>query len=414
MRIIFRRNNISILFIVSFFLLFINVKSQSITKSSEYVDSVYHKDAQQASFQDPEAPNFKFVSNDTNFIMGIGGFFRFVGVFDFDGLINDIDFLTYDIPVYQRDMVHKRFGFGAASSRLFTKLMKRTKKGNIITYIEGDFRGSENHFRLRQAYLSYLGFTIGQTWSTFMDLAAGPPTVDFEGPNSMISLRQPQIRYERQFGAHWEMAVSLEYSSVSGAYDSVIYEIPQRSPDIPVRIKYYGKGGHIQIAGIFRDLIYGSNMISSTEESIGWGWSLTSKIHFGKQTNFFFQSAYGEGIAAYIQDLSGAGLDFIVSDANLGKAFSVPVYGGYVSIQQYLNRKQSLFSTVVLGYTETGDMNTLALSQYKTGYYFAANVFWNIMNDMLFGFEYNWGKRINIDGVSGDANRVNCCLKYDF
>lgn len=402
----------NLIFVLILCFIALSTKSQSIIKPSDYVDSLYQKPVHQTSFQDPEAPKFKFVSSDTNFIMGIGGFFRFVGGVDFDGLINDIDFRTYDIPVYHQDLVHERFGLSAASSRLFTKLMKRTKKGPIITYIEGDFRGSSNHFRLRQAYLSYLGFTIGQTWSTFMDLTAGPPTVDFEGPNSMIAIRQPQIRYERPFGNHWKMAMALEYSLISGIYDSTIQELARRAPDIPIRIQYYGNWGHIQMAGIARDFIYKSDMSGSTKESMGWGFSLTSKIHFGQHTDFFFQGTYGEGIAAYVQDLAGVGLDFTVADT--GKSSLVPVYGGYISIQQYLNRKHSLFTTLVAGFTETGDLSNLSASQYKTGYYLAANVFWNMMDDMLFGMEYNWGKRVNIDQASGEANRINFCLQYNF
>lgn len=50
-------------------------------------------------------------------------------------------------------------------------------------YVESDFRGGQDYgFRLRQAYVNARGFLVGQTWSTFVDPAAAPPTIDYEGP----------------------------------------------------------------------------------------------------------------------------------------------------------------------------------------------------------------------------------------
>lgn len=391
-----------------------NAQAQTISTEPINQDSLLNLTPTKHSFQDPTPPRFNFISKDKNFTMGIGGFFRFIALYDFDGLINNVDFVTYNIPVSNSDKQYKRFGLGGASSRLFTKLIRKTKKGTIITYIEGDFRGDGNNFHLRKAYFSYRGLTIGQDWTTFMDLDAGPPTVDFEGPNSMISCRQPQIRYERDLSSHWTTGISLEYSAVSGTYDSLIFAIPQRFPDIPARINYHSSWGHLQVAGILRDLTYGTTTSQYSQKSVGWGVNLTSTLKITKQTNFFFQATYGDGIAAYVQDLSESGLDIVPDQGHAAKAITSTVYGGYAAIQQYLNHDQTLFATVVYGFTENEEDGIVAQTTYKKGFYFAGNVFYSIRENLLFGVEYLWGERENLNGDSGEANRINCALQYNF
>ena len=40
------------------------------------------------------------------------------------------------------------------------------------------------------------GFTMGYDTGLFMDLAAAPPTIDFQGPDGMTFYRATQLRYE--------------------------------------------------------------------------------------------------------------------------------------------------------------------------------------------------------------------------
>ena len=49
--------------------------------------------------------------------------------------------------------------------------------------------------RLRHAYAQVLNVLLGQSFSNFMDPDAGPDTLDFQGPNAQVSIRNPQFRY---------------------------------------------------------------------------------------------------------------------------------------------------------------------------------------------------------------------------
>ena len=53
-------------------------------------------------------------------------------------------------------------------------------------------------------------------------------------------------------------------------------------------------------------------------------------------------------------------------------------------------------------------------SLYKEGYYLAANFFWYAKPNVQFGAEYLYGKRVNQNNESGQANRLQVMLQYNF
>ena len=65
----------------------------------------------------------------------------------------------------------------------------------IRIFTEGDFFGQSNAFRLRHAYGEVGSLLVGQTWTTFTDVAAAPATLDFEGSVSSVNRRQAQARW---------------------------------------------------------------------------------------------------------------------------------------------------------------------------------------------------------------------------
>ena len=82
------------------------------------------------------------------------------------------------------------------TSTLFLKLVGRTKHlGDFVVYTAGNFRGDGKTFELQNAYAQFLGFTIGYSYGSFMDLSALPPTIDFAGPNGSAFYRTTQLSY---------------------------------------------------------------------------------------------------------------------------------------------------------------------------------------------------------------------------
>ena len=152
------------------------------------------KEAFPLSFNDPASPRFVFFNKNKNFVFGVGGFVQVQGIYDFNGVPNDNYFTTNTI-VLKGEQSGGRYGISVGQSRLFFKLVGDTDVGRLVTYMEMEFEGNQSTPILRQAFIKFKGFTIGKTWSTFCDIAAGPATVDEEGPSSEVALRQPQIRY---------------------------------------------------------------------------------------------------------------------------------------------------------------------------------------------------------------------------
>mgnify|MGYP000544390182 FL=1 len=81
----------------------------------------------------------------------------------------------------------------ASTSRIYLKGIANTRAlGRVVVYVSTDFRGGAQGSytpRLREAYVSFKGFTFGRDVTTFCDLDAGPTTIDFQGPNAYNSTR---------------------------------------------------------------------------------------------------------------------------------------------------------------------------------------------------------------------------------
>ncbi|MDE6310049.1 MAG: hypothetical protein K2L81_07650, partial [Muribaculaceae bacterium] len=60
------------------------------------------------------------------------------------------------------------------------------------------------------------------------------------------------------------------------------------------------------------------------------------------------------------------------------------------------------------------DQGTLGPDTYRYGQYVVANGFYNILDDLQVGLEYNWGKRTDVNHQSGHANRISAMVQYNF
>jgi hypothetical protein len=348
--------------------------------------------------------------------MGFGGYVKLNGVFDFNGIVDNYDFITYDIPVPKELPGQKRIYLDAHQSRLYTEVLGSIKGKPMRMYVEVDFY-SENYYpHLRQAYAQYNGFLLGQTWTTLMDLEATPNTIDFEGPNSEIALRTPMIRYSFKISNAFSMQSALELPNPSMTYGPPLTSTYQYVPDIIANIKFHGKWGHLQTGGVYRNLSVLDTLNNKTENTPGFGGMFSGVFNIGKKDNFMFQFAYGKGISNYIQDISGVGLDAVPEyDSNQIPIMKAVVSGGgYISYQHFWHPNWN--STVVYGITK---VNTLLVRQgqespYQLGQYFAVNLFWTILPPLTIATEYLWGKRENYDGESGTANRINLMAQFNF
>ena len=383
---------------------------------SEVIRKMYEQNGRH--FQDPRAPRFLFIDRTGKVALGIGGYVKGTVSADMDGISNSLDFVTSDIPVPTQPATRNQYQMDASTSRLFLKLVgANTSVGDFTVYVETDFRGKDNHqydLRLRQAYIQFGGWKFGRARSTFDDGAAGPPTIDFEGPSGSISKKNTLIQYTHPFGKHWSTAVSIESPSQSYTVDKGASEaIKQRIPDIPSYIQYAWGGGksHIRLSNLFRALSYRNLKTAENKYAISWASQLSGVITASPQWTFYYQAAYGFGYADYLNDLGGSGFD-LIPDGDSGKLIP-PVAMGLVGGIQY-NFSKNFFVSASYSQCRLYDQASMAKDTYKYAQYVVGNAFYVPFSNCMVGLEYLYGNRHNINDVSGSAHRINAMIQYHF
>ena len=369
-------------------------------------------------FQDPRAPRFLFMDKEGKVALGIGGYVKGTMSVDMDGISDNLDFVTADIPAPPQTTMRNQFQMDASTWRIFLKLVGNdTKVGDFTVYLETDFRGKNGHqydLRLRQAFIQFGGWKVGKARTTFADAASSPPTIDFEGPSGSVSTKNTMIQYSHQFGKHWSTAMAIETPSASYTTDKNLSEsIKQRIPDIPTYIQYAWDGGksHIRLSNLFRFLSYRNLEQGDNKFAFGWASQLSGMITFSPHWKLYYQAAYGKGYADYLNDLGGAGYD-LIPDGDTGQLLAPYALGLVGGIQYNINK--NLFLSASFSQCRLYADDNLQGTDYRYGQYVAANVFYEPIDNCMVGFEYLYGNRHNIDGTSGDAHRINAMIQYHF
>jgi hypothetical protein len=286
-------------------------KKSSISSAFRVSDSLWYQlyNPEQGYFQkanfDKGDPRFMLANEDQTFKFGIGGNVRVVGFVDFAGSIDNDNFVTSLIPIPTYN--YSQFRIFANQSRLNVKVVGKVKEHTVVSFIEGSFNGTGNVFRLRHAYISLLGLTVGRTWSTFMDLQASPSTIDGEGPNNQIAQRHAMIRYTYYYKDKLRFAVAAEMPEIlmevlpnDTTYN--VFNQRQHIPDFCSHISYKGNFGHVQMGGILRIMNYGdTTQNKKSHYVVGGGLALSGTFKTWKNATLYYQFNGGKGIASYMQ-----------------------------------------------------------------------------------------------------------------
>ena len=372
-------------------------------------------------FQQSEKPQFVFASKNNRFSFSLGGFVSLRAGYDFDGIVDNIDFVPYDIPVPGNYNSKQKLMMDASTSRLFMKAITNTRAlGRVVIYMDADFRGgAEGSYtpRLRSAYVSFKGLTLGRDVTTFCDLQAAPTTIDFQGPNAYNFNFATMIRYEVSSARrHMTFGVAAEMPNVSATYGENFKPMHQRVPDFPMYLQYaWGddRSSHIRASGVIRNPYMHKVSKNSTTSLLGWGVQFSGTIKCCDWFRLFMNGVYGEGITPYIQDLTGSGLDFTPNPENADQIQTMPMWGWQAAAQ--INLTPRLF--ISGGYSTVRVQRRHGFysdDQYKQGQYIFGNIFYSITPRCKVAGEYLYGSRKDMSNDKGHANRVNVMLQYSF
>jgi len=341
----------------------------------------------------------------------IGGYAKLDAIVDTKQAGNPDQFITSSIPVAVPSEANTaNFNLHARQTRINVDFRRPTQQGDIRIFVEADFFGGDGAtaFRMRHAYGQAKNVLLGWTWSTLVDADAFPDTLDFQMTNGVAVTRQPQVRYTAPLGKHDSLAFGIEKPmsdiSISGVSNVTRY------PDEIIRYRHEDGWGHLQLGTVFRQIGGASNTANASRSVFGMGGMLTGGLKVAGTDSLVFGVNYGNGMAHYVSNISGLGLDAALNSArnDLEALPSLGAYGGY----QHRWAK-TLRSSLTYGLNRVSNTEAEDNSAFRQAYYVSGNLIWRPFLAAEMGVEYLHGRHFQRDGDNGSANRIQLSIKYD-
>jgi hypothetical protein len=364
----------------------------------------------------------------------IGGYVKASLVKNYDPLVTQDRFIVGSIPVTPDDeeALAAELSMTANQSRVNFDYRQQSDVGDLRAFVEGDFGGDGNTFRLRHAFGQFRDLLAGKTWSAFYDAEAAPEEVDFEGINGRVIVRQTQIRYFPQIGKNLRLMVSLEDPNPQVTGGSGVSDYPDLVASI--RRDWFSRW-HVKSALLVRQIGAIANngvdqngqscdpgitnlacvpIVNAGEKQKVFGWALTASGNvqvpwWNENDNFLFQLNYGEGIGRYLNDLSSVtslgidgGQDAVINPAT-GEMKALPAFGGYLAFQHWWAK--SLRSTFLYSLVNVNNLDFQPATAYHQTQRASANIIWSPISNIDLGAEFLWGERSNngADPAPGSA-----------
>ena len=229
-------------------------------------------------------------------------------------------------PLNAHSTPDKQFTMAARSTRLgFGSTTPPRNWGDILTEVELDFTAGDPHPggkpKLRQAWIGVGGWTLGHTWSNWIDQEAAPETVDLNGPIGATGYdtgRYTQVRYGFQVAPKTRLAFSLEQNQVAykdkwgaasnpnirkadGAYATTI-QPDARYPTVVGALTYTDAWGHLGLRALAQN--YGAyqpgTATAGTVRPNRWAGAAQLSGSFKLAQDTLVYSVYtGQGVGVY-------------------------------------------------------------------------------------------------------------------
>jgi hypothetical protein len=322
------------------------------------------------------------------------------------------------------------FYAGVRQSRFGVRSFTPTDAGELRTIFEFELFGTgvdagQTTFRLRHAWGELGKLGAGQTWSPFMDIDVFPNSIEYWGPNGMVFFRNVQLRYtpwQADDGSRFVVALERPGASADqGDYAERIelqnVEANFPMPDISAHYRRVQDWGHIQIAGILRQMEWedlGTDPVDLSGDDLGWGVNVSSNVKLGNNV-LRLQVVYGEGIQNYMND-APADVGVRLNPGNplqpiVGEALPMTGVVAFIDV----NWSTKWTSTFGFSYLDIDNSDGQSANAFKKGQYALANLLYHPTAKLFYGPELQYGKRENFrDGFESDDVRVQFSVRYDW
>jgi hypothetical protein len=300
-----------------------------------------------------------------------------------------------------------RFNFGARHA-IDDRALGAFVEFDFLATPGGNERVSNSYSpRLRHAFVTFDRWLVGQTWNTFMDVSTLPESVDFIGPAGGTTFgRQTQVRYTRG-----PFAIALENPETTvtpfGGGERIVTD-DHLLPELAARYRWTGDRGHVQLAGMLRQLAYEDAAAGIDDEAASWGVSLSGKWPIGRD-DLRWMIHHGDGLGRHV------GLNFanaaVVSAT--GSLETIATTGGFVAYRHWWSER--LRSTAAVAYLDVDNPVNLTGSEANAASWSGQfNLFYSPVDTFSLGIEYLTAEREIESGDSGRLDRFQFTGKYAF
>jgi hypothetical protein len=305
---------------------------------------------------------------------------------------------------------------------------------DLYTKFEFDMFGTgddagQTTIRLRHAYGQWGQFLAGQTNSLFMDIDVFPNVIDYWGPNGMVFLRNPQIRWTPISG---DMSFAIAIENPGNDIDAGQFrEVPNfpgaqadnEYPDFTAQWRMKTSFGHVQVAGILRYIsteVVGdgdpgpgvNNEVLFDDNDLGWGIDLTTVINLFEKDAIRLGFVGGEGIASYMNDGGmDAGPDRPPGDPAVG-IDAVELIGVTAYYDRWWNERWT--SSIGYAFTDVDNTDGQTPDTFKHADYASMNLLHYPAKNIMVGVEALWGKLEDFGNNDNDDTRIQVSFKYNF
>ena len=379
---------------------------------------------------DPNFPGAWYLPGTTA-AMKMGGYVNLSIVNSFDPMLIPDRFIVGSIPPDGQTAPGAVEGtqVSAQQTRFNLEYREQTSMGEIRAFIEGDFQGNGDTYRLRHAFGQFRSILAGKTWSTFMDNNAQPEEVDVEGINGQVLLRNSQVRWSPQFGETLNLKLALEDPATDiygGQGQRGAFDVVASLEKVPL-----GRLGdwNYRVGAILRDLSAietddSGNAIGKLQSTTGWGLTTGGRqplSWWAEDDYLLWQLTYGEGIGHFINDLGTVGGGDAVFDP-VGRLRALPVFSGYLSYMHswpltwrfVKGWPGVLRSSFTLSWVDISNFDFQDDSDYNRTMRASMNLIYNPTRNIQGGIEFLWGERVNKDGSKGNATQLQFAIRYIF
>ncbi len=307
------------------------------------------------------------------------------------------------------------FDSGVKTSRFNFKTTTNLDNGEkVVSFIELDFLSgggderisNSSNPRIRHAFFKYGNYTFGQTWTTFMNPAHLPESVDFLGvSDGSVFARQSMVRY-----TNGPLQVALENSATTvnnipaAALDGTKETDDATLPDVIVRYNIKADNADFMVAGVARQLAYTNGDI---DESITrFGLTASGKIQLDKD-DIKFSVAKG-----HLGRYTGLGQSSDATLTNNDKLVGNSVTAAYIGYRHFWT--DSVRSTLAYSMFRADNHADAGKAVNESSKSIRANVMWSPAPKMTFGVEASKATLKKESGAEGDFKRLHFTAKYAF